>query len=119
VVVVQAHQALLLLPVALRVLRVQAAATTVAALVAAQAPVLRPSGMVRGLAPARLVTVSHAAVVRLAMISQRVRSQQFAARVTASRNRRSCTKSRRSIASRLPSNWTSCQADHAAKSRLC
>ena len=67
-----------------------------------------------------VVTRTRATVVRHAM-TQPARNRQFAVLVTAraSRNRKSCTKSRKAIASRPLNNSTNYQAAHAVKNQHC
>jgi len=67
----------------------------------------------------RVVKTSRATAARLATISLPVKSQPFAALATVSRHRRSCTRSRKAIASRPPSCSINCQAAHAVKSQPC
>ena len=67
----------------------------------------------------RVVTRTRVTVARPAMISQPVKSQPFVAHATASRNRRSCTRSPKAIASRLLSSSISCQPAHAVKNQPC
>jgi hypothetical protein len=84
---------------------------------------LLPSAMVH--AVAHLVTArpaaksNHAIGALPVMISQHVRSLQSGALVMVSQHRRSCTKSRKAIASRPPNNSINCQAAHAVKNRHC
>lgn len=93
--------------------------------VARHVPVLvrvHQSAMVRVLRRRARATASHAVVARHAKINPcraKARSPLYAPRATASLSQRSCTKSQRSTASRLPSNWTSCQHAHAVKNRPC
>src|SRR5471032_1549570 len=66
-----------------------------------------------------VATSSHATAALPVTISLRARNPPYGAHAMASRSRRSCTKSRKVIASRRPSNWTSCQAAHVARSPHC
>ncbi|MNH28226.1 hypothetical protein D3C79_883800 [compost metagenome] len=106
--------------VASRVAVVAKAATTMAR---APVQVVRPAARnaaVRVMAAvvSRAVTAAEPAIVVRTVTINRA-SQPCAIRVKASRNRRSCTKSRRSTVSRLPNSLSNCQAVHVARNLHC